>query len=40
MNLAEGLAAVALITVGVWFAVSWPVALIVAGCLVLLDRLT
>ena len=38
--LLEGLAAWALICVGVAFVSSWAVALIVAGVLLLVDRLT
>jgi hypothetical protein len=37
---AQGFIALALIVAGVWFTVGWPVALIVAGVLLLVDRLT
>lgn len=40
IGLLEGLVAIAAITVGVAFWWSWPVALVVLGVLLLVDRIT
>lgn len=40
IRLAQGVVALALIVVGVWFLVSWPAALIAGGVLLIVDRLT